>query len=46
LQLDAWFEKANAGTLKTLRARPIDRLIEELVFHRFARVRRFIQAQR
>ena len=29
LQLDAWFEKANARTHKTLRARPIDRLIEE-----------------
>ena len=26
LQLDAWFEKANARTHKTLRARPIDRL--------------------
>jgi transposase len=30
LQLDAWFEKANARTHKTLRARPIDRLTEEL----------------
>jgi hypothetical protein len=30
LQLDAWFEKANARTHKTLRARPIDRLAEEL----------------
>ena len=29
LQLDAWFEKANARTHKTLRERPIDRLIEE-----------------
>jgi len=29
LQLDAWFEKANARTHKTLRARPIDRLVEE-----------------
>ena len=29
LQLDHWFEKANARTHKTLRARPIDRLIEE-----------------
>jgi len=29
LQLDVWFEKANARTHKTLRARPIDRLIEE-----------------
>ena len=29
LQLDDWFEKANARTHKTLRARPIDRLIEE-----------------
>jgi transposase len=29
LQLDAWFEKANARTHKTLRARPIDRLSEE-----------------
>jgi hypothetical protein len=29
LQLDAWFQKANARTHKTLRARPIDRLIEE-----------------
>jgi transposase len=29
LQLDAWFEKANARTHKTLRARPIDRLGEE-----------------
>jgi transposase len=30
LQLDAWFEKANARTHKTLRARPVDRLAEEL----------------
>jgi hypothetical protein len=30
LQLDAWFQKANARTHKTLRARPIDRLVEEL----------------
>jgi transposase len=29
LQLDAWFEKANSRTHKTLRARPIDRLAEE-----------------
>jgi Mu transposase, C-terminal domain len=29
LQLDAWFEKANARTHKTLRARPVDRLLEE-----------------
>jgi transposase len=29
LQLDAWFEKANARTHKTLRARPLDRLLEE-----------------
>lgn len=29
-QLDAWFTKANARTHKTLRARPIDRLHEEL----------------
>jgi transposase len=29
LQLDAWFEKANSRTHKTLRCRPIDRLIEE-----------------
>jgi transposase len=29
LQLDAWFEKANARTHKTLRERPIDRLIQE-----------------
>lgn len=29
LQLDAWFEKANARMHKTLRARPIDRLTEE-----------------
>ena len=29
LQLDAWFEKANSRTHKTLRARPIDRLVEE-----------------
>jgi hypothetical protein len=29
LRLDAWFEKANARTHKTLRARPIDRLLEE-----------------
>jgi transposase len=29
LQLDDWFGKANARTHKTLRARPIDRLIEE-----------------
>lgn len=28
-QLDAWFEKANARTHKTLRARPADRLREE-----------------
>jgi transposase len=29
LQLDGWFECANARTHKTLRARPIDRLVEE-----------------
>ncbi len=29
LQLDAWFEKANARTHRTLRCRPIDRLAEE-----------------
>jgi hypothetical protein len=29
LRLDAWFLKANARTHKTLRARPIDRLLEE-----------------
>jgi transposase len=29
LQLDGWFGKANARTHKTLRARPIDRLVEE-----------------
>jgi transposase len=29
LQLDAWFEKANARTHKALRARPVDRLVEE-----------------
>jgi transposase len=29
LQLDAWFEKANQRTHKTLRARPLDRLVEE-----------------
>ena len=28
-QLDAWFAKVNARTHKTLRARPIDRLVEE-----------------
>jgi hypothetical protein len=28
-RLDAWFEKANARTHKTLRCRPIDRLLEE-----------------
>jgi DNA replication protein DnaC len=26
LQLDAWFEKANARTHRTLRCRPVDRL--------------------
>jgi transposase len=30
VQLDAWFAKVNARTHKTLRARPIDRLAEEL----------------
>jgi transposase len=30
LQLDAWFEKANARAHRTLRARPVDRLAEEL----------------
>lgn len=29
LQLDAWFEKANARAHKTLRERPVDRLAEE-----------------
>ena len=29
LQLDQWFERANARTHKTLRARPLDRLVEE-----------------
>jgi transposase len=29
LQLDAWFDKANARTHKTLRVRPVDRLAEE-----------------
>jgi transposase len=29
LQLDSWFEKANARTHKTLRCRPVDRLAEE-----------------
>ena len=29
LQLDAWFEKANARTHRTLRGRPVDRLAEE-----------------
>jgi transposase len=29
LQLDTWFERANARTHKTLRCRPIDRLAEE-----------------
>jgi transposase len=29
LQLDDWFVKANARTHKTLRARPVDRLMEE-----------------
>ena len=29
LQLDAWFERANGRTHKTLRARPLDRLAEE-----------------
>ena len=29
LQLDAWFGKANARTHKTLRCRPVDRLMEE-----------------
>jgi transposase len=29
LQLDAWFEKANGRIHKTLRERPIDRLVEE-----------------
>jgi transposase len=29
LQLDQWFEKANGRTHKTLRARPVDRLVEE-----------------
>lgn len=29
LQLDAWFEKANARAHRTIRARPVDRLTEE-----------------
>lgn len=29
LQLDAWFEKANSRGHRTIRARPVDRLIEE-----------------
>src|SRR6202035_1398298 len=29
LQLDGWFLKANSRTHKTLRARPVDRLVEE-----------------
>ena len=29
LQLDSWYEKANSRTHKTLRERPIDRLLEE-----------------
>jgi hypothetical protein len=29
LQLDAWFEKANARAHRGLRARPVDRLVEE-----------------
>jgi transposase len=29
LQLDAWFDKANARTHKTLRCRPVDRLLAE-----------------
>jgi transposase len=29
LQLDRWFERVNARTHKTLRARPVDRLVEE-----------------
>ena len=29
LQLDSWFEKANARTHKTLRCRPVDRLLVE-----------------
>jgi transposase len=34
LQLDAWFEKANARAHRMLRARPIDRLAEELAVMR------------
>jgi transposase len=34
LQLDDWFAKANARTHKTLRARPVDRLAEELLVMR------------
>jgi len=34
LQLDDWFVKANARTHKTLRARPVDRLAEELAVMR------------
>jgi transposase len=33
LQLDAWFEKANARTHKTLRCRPVDRLDEDRAAH-------------
>jgi transposase len=29
LQLDGWFEKANARAHRTIRARPLDRLVEE-----------------
>ena len=29
LQLDAWFEKANSRAHRTLKARPVDRLLEE-----------------
>jgi len=34
LQLDAWFEKANARAHRTIRARPVDRLAEERQFMR------------
>ena len=34
LQLDDWFARANARTHKTLRARPVDRLVEELAVMR------------
>jgi transposase len=39
LQLDAWFEKANARAHRMLRARPVDRLAEELPVMRALPVR-------